>query len=276
MKKETLISGILAVTLFVCALIGTWFGLRPTEKNISILCLGDSLIGNERDDTVVTDVMQEILKKNVFNGAFGGTCMSIGNRQNKPDYYEDSLGMCELAEAIAVRDFVRQKADIKGNQFKLPYFDQVVWDLADIDFSRVEVLIIEHGTNDYNAGRPLDNPDDLLDKTTFGGALRYSLETLKKAYPDLRIIVCTPIYCAFETMGEDCYSFQYGYGNLEDYVNLELQIAREYNIEIIDNFHNIGIHKDNYQEYLYDGIHLNAVGRKMLGETLAGYLLSTE
>lgn len=278
MKKSRLFSLILAMMMFCVFVLLTWLYVRPTEGSYRIVCLGDSLIGNEREDTVVTDVMEEVLGEKVWNGAFGGTCMSKGNTGNRPDYYEDSLSMCELADAIASQDFTRQQIDITNNQFKLGYFDESVRALAQIDFSKAEVLIIEHGTNDYNSGRPIDNEENPFDCYTFGGALRYSISTIQKAYPDLRLILVTPPYCFFERDGEvtnDCYSLDYGYGNLEKYAELEIAIAEEYGIESIDVFHEIGINEENAKEYLYDGVHFNREGRKLFGETIAGYLLET-
>ena len=67
--------------------------------------------------------------------------------------------------------------------------------LSRIDFSKTEVLIIEHGTNDYNSGQILDNPKDTMDVTTFAGALRTTLSLLQEKYPQLRIILVSPIYC---------------------------------------------------------------------------------
>ncbi len=272
MKKSNVISMVLAIVMFGIVALLTWLYVRPTEDSYRIVCLGDSLIGNEREDTVVTDVMSEVLGEKIFNGAFGGTCMSLSNVNNRSDFYEDSLSMCNLADAIAGQDFTRQCIDVTNNQFKVPYFDNVVKELAQVDFSKVEVLYIEHGTNDYNAGRPIDNKDDIYDRTTYGGALRYSIKTIRDKYPDLRIILVTPPYCYFENLGLDCYTLDRGYGNLEDYVNLELEIAAEYGIEIIDVFHNFGINAENAADYLFDGLHLNAEGRRKYGQMLAEYL----
>lgn len=270
MKKSRIISMAIALVLFGATALLTWLYVRPTEDSYRIVCLGDSLIGNEREDTVVTDVMEEVLSEKVFNSAFGGTCMSSSNTENRSDYYEDSLSMCNLADAIVSQDFTRQCVDVVNNQFKVSYFDDAVRELAQIDFSKVEVLYIEHGTNDYNSGRPIDNKDDIYDRTTYGGALRYSIKTIRDKYPDMRIILVTPPYCRFETL--DCYALDYGYGNLEDYVNLELEIADEYGIEVIDVFHTIGIDAENADDYLFDGIHLNAEGRELFGTMLAEYL----
>lgn len=270
MKKSRILSIAIAVLLFGTTALLTWLYVRPTQDSYRIVCLGDSLIGNEREDTVVTDVMAEILGEQVFNGAFGGTCMSSSNVDNRSDYYEDSLSMCNLADAIVNQDFTRQCIDVTNNQFKVPYFDNAVMELAQVDFAKVEVLYIEHGTNDYNSGRPIDNKDDIYDRTTYGGALRYSIKTIRDKYPDIRIILVTPPYCRFETL--DCYTLDYGYGNLEDYVNLELEIAEEYGIEVIDAFHDLGINATNSDDYQFDGLHLNAEGRQLFAKMLAEHL----
>lgn len=254
--------------------------LRVYDKKdgqYGIVCLGDSIIGNVRDETSVTSVMEEILQEPVANTAFGGTCASLGNTMHRSVFYEDSMNLASLADAIAYKDFDVQFYDISSNNFGLGYFQEGLELLAEIDFEKVRIVFIEHGINDFSAGRPLDNEKDPYDIYTYGGAIRYTIEKLKQEYPHLCLVLVTPLYCYFQENGEralDSESSDFGYGPLENYVELELEIAREYGLPCIDNFHNMGINSENVDEYTEDGIHLNEKGRRLLAEALANYVIT--
>ena len=244
-----------------------------------IVCLGDSIIGNVRDETSVTSVMEEILNEPVLNGALGGTCMSKSNVEHRNTFYEDSVNMCAIADAIAYNDFSVQLFDISGNTFALDYFKEALQELAKVDFSEVEILFIEHATNDYNAGRPLDNLSDPYDVYTYGGALRYSIEKIKETYPDMKIVLVTPTYCYFQSDGQragDSENSDFGYGPLENYANLQIQIAGEYGLDVVDDFHNLGINAQNVDEYTEDGLHLNEKGRALMAKAMADYVTSID
>lgn len=248
---------------------------RPKTVQYDIVFLGDSVIGNLAGNVSVTEIVEEKLGKNTFNGAFGGTTFSYGddpmlwgsvtNRQ---------WSMVKLADAIAYNDWkspigTMQYADFYGkvNAQSLYYFEDRMKELSAIDFSKVELLVIEHGTNDYNCGIKLDNPEDLYDITTFGGAIRHSLKVLKEAYPDLQIVIMSPVYCEFGMDGEKkCYSWDWGYGTLEDYIQLEKEIAAEYGVLYLDAYTGSGICEENAKICLADGLHLTEEGAGMLGD----------
>lgn len=247
------------------------------EKEYRIVCLGDSIIGNVRDDTSVTGVMESILGEPVLNGAFGGTCASIGNVEERPTFHEDSMNLVRLVDSISSKDFSTQLYDISSNQFGLDYFKPALFELSEVDYNQVEILFIEHGINDFSAGRPLDNPNNPKDVYTYGGALRYAIETLTNEYPEMQIVLVTPLYCYFKENGEralDSETADFGYGPLENYVELELKIAKEYGIPCIDNFHYLGINSSNIDEFALDGIHLNKKGRSKLAKSLSNYVNS--
>lgn len=249
----------------------------PTNAGYDIVFLGDSVIGNTTGTESVASVVAEGLEKSTFNGAFGGTTLSLGNEMLWGSHTNAQWSMVRLAEAIAHKDWKSQTATMsyadsysEVNLQALPYFADRMQALSEIDFSRVEVLVIEHGTNDYNCGRCLDNPEDKYDISTFGGAMRYSIELLQKAYPQLQIVLLSPIYCELgENREIPGYIWNAGYGTLDDYVALEKEIARDYDVMFLDAYHESGIGEENAKEILYDGLHLTTQGTLMLGEYVA-------
>ena len=270
------------IALF-CVMIVVLLSLRREEKSVQydIVLLGDSVVGNTWGEVHVTSVMEERLGKTVFNGAFGGSCMSVHNRQLWGSMSGTEWCMAKLAEAIAYDNWTSQLAVMSYaasysdvNLQVLDYFEERMHTLAQIDFSQVEILMIQQGTNDYNSGKPVDNPKDMYDVTTFGGALRYSLRIIKEKYPQLRIVLVSPTYCALgANYKQQCYNTSYLEGGiLDEYVELEKQIAQEYGVEWIDAYHESGIWEDNMDTYLIDALHPNTEGHVLIGNLIADYL----
>lgn len=281
-KRGTILLWIAAVfTLCVCAGL---FLVQEKKREYSIVFLGDSVIGNVWDDSGVTNVMEERLDKKVLKGAFGGTTMAVGNKDLWGSMIYTDLSLYELVRSICSGDFGQQKAGLAYgyrymdiNTQVLDYFKEYLEALSEVDFDKVEAVVIQHGTNDYNKGLPLDNPEDRYDKATFAGALRSSIERLRKTYPDLRIVLMTPIYCELGPDGiRKCYDTDYGGGYLEEYVDMEIRIAGEYGVDIIDAYHDSGIWEDTAEVYLEDRLHPSAEGRKLLGNMISDYLINKE
>ncbi len=261
-----------ALLIFVVIAVGVGGYRELRKETYRIVCLGDSIIGNERGNTSITGVLEELLGEPVYNGAFGGSTMSCRVKEDRAAVTTDTLSMARLSEAIAQQDFYVQNAGVTRCAV-MEYFPEAAYGFQDIDFDKTEILIIEHGVNDYQIGVPLDNPEDPYDVYTFGGALRYSLENLKEAYPKLRIILVTPTYCWYLAMESNCQETDNGGGILEDYVNLELEIAAQYGVEVLDNYHESGIGAggtfEEWKFYTQDGLHLNETGRRLVAERIA-------
>ena len=260
------------------------FTLFEKEKDLQydIVILGDSVIGNVGPDGLaLTDYIEERLGKSTFKGGLGGTSMSVqsGNLWGSVSNMEWS--MIKLATAMRDDDWKSQFATLSyaesyqdvSNQI-LSYFPDTIDALSRIDFSTVEILVIEHGTNDYGRGVPIDNEENQFDVTTFGGALRTALKMLQEKYPKLRIVIMSPIYCSLgENREKKSYNTKYGEGGyLEEYVEKEKQIAEEFGVEWVDAYHYSGIDESNEELYLIDGLHLSSEGHKKLGLFLADYL----
>ena len=146
-----LAAGILAV----CISFGIYRSIQESAMDgYQVVLLGDSIMGKERCDKRVDGVIQETTGMSVYNGAFGGTCASAGNPQNSYDYHEESLNLCRLVDAICEKDFGVQLADLPNNQFQSWYFPEALENLSKVDFNKVDVVLLEHGNNDYSGGRP--------------------------------------------------------------------------------------------------------------------------
>lgn len=276
--KEWLLLGVAAVLTGVILI--TAAGINKKEKVYDIIFLGDSIVGNRVDGVCIADVLEDCLGRSVYNGALGGTSMSYNNRDLWESLNISQWSMVKLAQAIYADDWTSQLAVVRDaekyrpvNQTVLDYFYSRILGLSQIDFSQAEVLLIQHGTNDYNNGQMLDSKEDPMDINTFGGALRSTLSMIQKKYPDLRIVLISPVYC--EIPGgtlQKCYELDFGGGVLDDYVKLEKQIAEEYGVEWLDMYYDSGIWEENVDMYLFDKLHPSVEGAELLGNRIADYL----
>ena len=237
----------------------------------SIVCIGDSLFGMCRDKSSVTTHLSKITGAAVCNAGFGGCRISV-----HPTQGYDAFSMWAIADALAENDWTAQ--DLAAPMGP-GYFPEHLAALKAMDFSEVDIVIIHYGTNDFAASVPLENPNDSTDLHTICGALRYSIETLRNAYPHIDIYISLPVYRFWIT--DDIVTFAEDYTNqngntLLDVCNSMRAIADEYGIPVIDNYSELGIHADNAADYLYDGTHLNKDGRKLFASYIASQLISDD
>lgn len=273
-QLRIIVYGIISIAFFGL-LRGLSFPLRSSDRSYTpqIVIMGDSICGQVRDETSVSELLSTLVGREVFNGALGGTCASRIDLEGRLAYANDSLSFVAFARAAALQDFgSQQTARIKENATE--YFSEVIDDLDRIDFSGVDILLVQYGVNDYHAGIPLENPEDPYDEYTFGGALRSALRYFRENYPELRIILLTSTYSWYEYTGQTCEEKDGGGGILEDYVNEELRIAEEMNVEALDVYHDFYPHEvwEDRTIYTRDGLHPNEAGRQLLAETIAAYL----
>lgn len=240
-----------------------------TNEGYKIVNFGDSIFGAEQGATSVSNYLGLATGAEVINLGFGGCNMT-------PHYQSTwaKFSMCALADAIASGDYSAQE-EASGTEGKPYYFPDAVTRLKNIDFSEVDVITIGYGTNDFTGGATLENNGNRYDVNTFGGALRYSIEKILKAYPNIRIAIVAP-----------CWRFWYDSGNnfdydsdthtvnglkLHNFVDKCIEIGNEYHLPVINPYDNLGINKFNYSQWFApnDGTHPSANGRHQLAKLMA-------
>lgn len=239
----------------------------------TIVNMGDSIFGNFQDETSISNQLAQMTGATVYNCAFGGCQMTDRNDTEWRPY-----SMCNLADAIVSGDFSTQKANADGSIAAIPgYFSEHVNTLASIDFSTVDIVTIAYGTNDFTAADQLTS-DDILDKNTVQGALRYAIQTIGAAYPNIRFLVCTPMWRCVFTDGQfdydsDTWENYWGY-KLPDYVEAIKTVANEYHIPVCDYYNEMGLNRYNWPVFFTtsDGVHPIDKGRKLMAKKLADKL----
>lgn len=246
-------------------------------KGKNVINFGDSIFGNYRDSSSITQQIINITSANVINCAFGGTQMSYHERT---EY--NPFSFCNLVDAIISKDWTTQESSAQNRPADMPaYFITALENLENIDFNNVDYVTIAFGTNDYANGSNLDSEDNLYDKSTFAGALRYSIETLLNAYPNLRILIGTPAWrCWLNNSNQvvqtsDEKTFEGNFTLIEMAEKIK-EVAKEYHIPVINVYDNLGLNKYNWSAFFSssDTVHPNSYGRECLGKEYAYALLN--
>lgn len=277
--RRKIIYGIISAALFAVLFLAS-FRIRESSaesRYAEIVVFGDSVFGEIRDETAVPARLQRLLGKSVYNGAFGGTCAARTEPERRLDYTKDTFSLVGLAKSVYAGDFGVQQSIIM-RESNAEYFGETIDGLDSLDFSKVEIFVIQHGINDYHAGTPIENEEQPYDERTFLGALRTAVDALRKVRPEARILLVTPLYTWYPSQGLTCEEADYGGGILADYVNAELELAEKLGLEVVDVYHNFYPH-DKWEDwglYSRDGMHPNDAGRQILAEEIAKRLQQIE
>lgn len=231
-----------------------------------ILCLGDSIFGMK--NTEVSEFFKSITKANVYNCALGGTRMA----QHEEGW--DNWSMYRFAHSIANNDWAIQENGLSHTNVP-PFAEERLAFIKTLDFNDIDVITINHGTNDWSGSITLDNDSNPLDTTTYMGALRYSIETILTAYPHLKIVVLSPCWRYWKdadgnftndsntrtnTLGEA----------LVSYVSKGKEVAESYQLDWVDLYH-IGFNKLTASIYFpsTDTTHPNNTGRLAIAKKMS-------
>lgn len=276
-RKQKIVYGICGILLILVLLPLLLRSDRQADIQAQVLFLGDSIIGQYRDETSIPALVGRQMGVAVVNGDFGGTTMSLQNRESRDAYYWNGLSFLQLAKAVAAQDFGGQQT-IRTKDYVTMHFGDIVDELDKLDTSSVETLIVSYGMNDYNTGSPICNPENPEDAYTMEGAMRMGIRFLRQSYPALRIVFVSPTYCWFvdgETGATDsCENRDFGGGYLEEYVEAQRRVTQECEVEFLDLYHGYYPHEkpEDWCLYTADGVHPNEAGRQKIAETLAAYL----
>lgn len=234
---------------------------------------GDSIFGMVQTPNDISTHLQNIVGGTVYNAGFGGCRMG---RHSNANY--DAFSMYRLAYAVASDDWTIQDNALQDTS--LPdYFAARIAMLKEIDFNSVDVITVSYGTNDFADGlQPGEFVEEGSNKFNyFTTALKYSIETLQSAFPQIRIFILTPCWRCWVENGEvvdsntkevAAWPAPNGNTKLTDFVDACWDVAKTYQISVIDNY-NIGINRFNHTYYLTDGTHHTDAGRKFIAEHIA-------
>lgn len=205
------------------------------------------------------------LKKESISNKSGKTMLTIGD--SIFDFTDNKVA--DMVENIArATGYSNLYIDNIGATTIAPLKDRGIVDHVDSglyeNFPEPDIILIQRGTNDcafvYNGTVNLGEVGNGDKNTTFG-AIDYVLSYLRKIFPNSRIIWSNSIYRA--NLPEETHQA------LHDAL---LEICPKYNVEVFDVRKAVGINKDNYTDYLYDGVHLNDAGKALMEKAFIDYI----
>ena len=233
----------------------------------TIVNFGDSIFGNNNSITGVSNLIAYNMGNTVYNCAFGGTRMAARDSTNTG---YDKFDFSTLVDSIVSRDYSVQESAI--NSFGLPsYYSERINLLKSVDFNKVKIITINHGTNDYTGGT---TPSVYKEKYI------ECVGKLQTAFPHINVVIITPTWrCWLNDDGsfnEDGNSRLYANYTLCDYVDAIGEVSKEINVSLID-LYNIGINKYNWSNFFSesDTTHQNENGRRKIADVISRSLILT-
>lgn len=213
-------------------------------------------------------VMSKYLNTPIYNGGIGGAKLSSGN-----------CSFVEIVDSLISEDwtdFDTNLNELINNNANMTSARTQYSRIKSLDFSKVDFLAIAYGTNDWTAGRRLENIDNPMDKYTICGALRYCVSNLLTKYPQLKLYVFTPCYRDHLGTNQDETSdtFINPTSNLKltDVCDAIANTCKELHIPCKNMYYDSNLNKYTRNEYLSDYVHRNAKGYELMGKQYAKFV----
>lgn len=230
----------------------------------TILCLGnDPFFVNKGEKNGLAELIAEKTGATVYNGSFGGSCISASRTSYSDEEWLDAFSMPYLSQAICNGDFsiLRSVAELhSGDADFVPTIEM----FENLDMNSVDMICIMYDASDYLKQRGCDDPNNPYSIVAYTGALNYAITSIQETYPFIRIVVMSHPFCLTED-GESGRVVNFGNGTLYHYLLKEIDVAQYHGVSIIDNYYG-SISEANYSEYLSDNIHLNDKGRELIAQ----------
>lgn len=235
------------------------------------VCFGDSVTGNMTAPYDYPSVLAAETGMTVINAGFGGCRMS----DTHPTESYAAFSMVKLAEAVASGDWTLQEKQAGGLSTSTNCVEHLAA-LKAVDWSNVDFITIAYGTNDINGQVTIDDSSNSANTKTYLGALRVALTQILSAYPQIKILLLTPIYRYWNDENADSDSKTFGGQKFTAWGDGLLSVAEEFKIPAIDMYRTLGFNSVNRSYYFAstDGTHPNAKGLAVMGEKIAAKLLS--
>lgn len=239
---------------------------RDEDDVTRILVFGDSIWGNYRDDTGIAARVEQYMKgfgrdTVVYNAAIGGTRATLdyddspwtygpGNDASLPMMLSILDGKTDLAllEGKAAHDVMAEVMEIKD---------------------QIDYVILAYGMNDFLAQVPLNDSD--YPKSGYGTALVFAAQELKRILPQAQGMVISPTFASYFPIPVQ----NQGDRALFNYAKVVRMVGTDQDLHLLcmDAYNELGIDPYNAEDYIEDGIHLNARGRELYAQHVVSCLM---
>lgn len=233
-------------------------GLAEEQDNYEVLNLGDSIFGINPVCFDISSIAQEKTGYRFANCGFGGSQASSYPDETSPFY---SFNFWKIADAIDSGDFSEQIASAEkiytSGDTSILYQNRIDI-LTSVDFSKLKLITIGYGTNDFSKAVRLDNENNRKDVTTYCGALRYGIEKILAKYPRIQICLFSPPVKRLGSNNENSSDTTPNTDGkyIKDFCDAMKSVADEYHLPYFNHYDNMGINEYNWMAYYRDGTHL--------------------
>ncbi|MBR3574809.1 MAG: SGNH/GDSL hydrolase family protein [Lachnospiraceae bacterium] len=280
-KLISVIAGAAVSTVLIAVSVMILNTGRGYRQAYDVVIFGDSIVANEQDETSVASMLSQKTGLSVGDFSFGGTMMAYNASNGSIGSSGNFLCMAAISRALLADDFsVQINAHVSDPATE--FFPERIEELTHLDLKNSGIVIIEHCINDYHCAIPIgDASSD--SEYTYCGALRLSVEYIRRINPDIRIILVSPTE-KWMPDGVNASDYSYGGGILDEYVEAQRMMAEELGTEYISMY---GLYDDETSsfgdevtdeavtgfKYTVDGTHPNYYGRYVISDLLADYLM---
>ena len=224
----------------------------------TILCLGNSPFADNKGENGLAQTIANKMGGIAYDGSFANTFQTMYHKTYQETYKPDGLSLYSITSAIASGDFSlveRVAATVGETEVETANM------LKNLDYTKVDMLVIMYDLSDYLGNRPLYNQTDPNDVITWTGSLNASLELIERAYPHIRTVILSMPACGATVDGYyiDGDKLDLGNGTIPDYLNYEMNVVLANGVSYIDNYYGV-ITVENKDEYLVNEYHLNPKG----------------
>ena len=265
----------------------------PSGNPLQVVIFGDSQFDRDRTPSGIAAQLAEATHTIVYNAASGATTAACLDRSQPTVPPEGSSAKPPVNPSVKLPADPFPETPHPGNPYRDPgllghVFSAVGLTTPEEAFpghwsalvmehcpmQETDVFVLEYGINDFNARVPL------LDASaaSYGEALSEGIHLLKSAFPNAKILLCSPGYCQFydadRNLVGDSDTLSNGLFPVSDYCTVARQVAANYGIAYFDAYEALSINSQNADIYLEpDGVHYTAAGRSLYASKLSAALL---
>lgn len=233
-----------------------------TLKDKNILCLGDSIFGNDGEIVSFINDSGAI----AVNGAVGGTQVSVRSGASDNFRYFDGVN---LVTALCTQNWTDQETAASALSSSYPWIVGRLANLKTVDMSKVDCITMDWGTNDYTSGKTI------AEITT---AYNTVIDLLQQYYPSVRLLIITPIWRYFgaKADNENGDNKVYNVSTLKEIATAIDNNSKDKRIESLQMYQKMPLSYNTADLYFDSGdsTHLNTTGNKVYSQILIGKLRS--
>ena len=161
-----------------------------------------------------------------------------------------------------------------------PHYDLCFCGRAEGMDTTADMVIVYGGVNDYIHGdAPFGEIGDTI-PTTFCGGVYFLMNYLREVYGNKPIVFMTPARCFLRHEVDDLFPSVHAAKRVEgkpliEYVNVIIETAKQFGINVLDLYKNIGIDPhvpEQFEKYTMDGLHFNDQGHAVIAEKLKEFI----